>query len=398
MAASRPLPLRLAVPLALALLLALALVADFLRASSSSRRISAISSSARTAKGKRAKGVERVTGHLNATYADLPAPRWDWEEMPAAPVPRLDGAAVQIGDLLYVFAGYGSLDHVRNPPQFDTETKEWSELPPLPLPRYAPATQLWRGRLHVMGGGKEDRHEHGLEHWSLAVKDGKALEDEWQAEVPIPRGGPHRACVVANDELFVIGGQEGDFMAKPGSPIFKCVRRHELRSYRFRMALLQVVYGDVYMLDDGAKWKQVSPMPKPDSHIEFAWVVVNNSIVVVGGTTEKHPITKKMILVGEVFRFDLETMIQPSFSCWVRSEDSRIMATHQAAADFGRRRADCRATPAAVHGEPFVAMAPGRWAMDGSGAAPFLCFKVQPRLARPGTRLALTEAIKRDGC
>jgi len=51
MAASRPLPLRLAVPLALALLLALALVADFLRASSpssSSRRVSALSSSART--------------------------------------------------------------------------------------------------------------------------------------------------------------------------------------------------------------------------------------------------------------------------------------------------------------------------------------------------------------
>ncbi|PUZ49975.1 hypothetical protein GQ55_6G022400 [Panicum hallii var. hallii] len=350
MAASRPLPLRLAVPLALALLLALALVADFLRASSSSRRISALSSSAGTAKGKRTKAVERAVGHLNATYADLPAPRWDWEEMPAAPVPRLDGAAVQIGDLLYVFAGYGSLDHVHSyvdvynftsntwterfhmpkemahshlgmvsdgryvytvsgqyGPQcrasinrnfvLDTETKEWRELPPLPLPRYAPATQLWRGRLHVMGGGKEDRHEPGLEHWSLAVKDGEALENEWRAEVPIPRGGPHRACVVANDKLFVIGGQEGDFMAKPGSPIFKCVRRHE------------VVYGDVYMLDDGSKWKQVSPMPKPDSHIEFAWVVVNNSIVIVGGTTEKHPITKKIILVGEVFRFDLETMV-----------------------------------------------------------------------------------------
>jgi hypothetical protein len=37
-----------------------------------------------------------------------------------------------------------------------------------------------------------------------------------------------RACVVANDKLFVIGGQEGDFMPKPGSPIFKCVRRHEV--------------------------------------------------------------------------------------------------------------------------------------------------------------------------
>ena len=73
--------------------------------------------------------------------------------------------------------------------------------------------------------------------------------------------------------------------------------------------VLQVVYGDVYMLDNEAKWKQLSPMPKPDSHIEFAWVVVNNSIVIVGGTTEKHPITKKMILVGEVFRFDLETLV-----------------------------------------------------------------------------------------
>lgn len=37
-----------------------------------------------------------------------------------------------------------------------------------------------------------------------------------------------RACVVANDKLLVIGGQEGDFMAKPNSPIFKCSRRREV--------------------------------------------------------------------------------------------------------------------------------------------------------------------------
>ncbi|KAI3727402.1 hypothetical protein L1987_67216 [Smallanthus sonchifolius] len=43
-------------------------------------------------------------------------------------------------------------------------------------------------------------------------------------------------------------------------------------------------------------------MPKSDSHIEFAWVVVNNSIVIAGGTT------KKMILVGEVFQFQLDTL------------------------------------------------------------------------------------------
>lgn len=43
-----------------------------------------------------------------------------------------------------------------------------------------------------MGGSKENRHTPGLEHWSLAVKDGEALEQQWRDEVPIPRGGPHR--------------------------------------------------------------------------------------------------------------------------------------------------------------------------------------------------------------
>ncbi|KAK6915197.1 hypothetical protein RJ641_020314 [Dillenia turbinata] len=333
---------------------------------------------------------------LSATFADLPAPELQWQKMAPAPVPRLDGAAIQIKDLLYVFAGYGSIDYVhshvdiynftdntwggrfdmpkemahshlgmvtdgryiyvvtgqygpqcRGPTSrtfvLDTETKQWQDLPPLPVPRYAPATQFWRGRLHVMGGSKENRHTPGLEHWSLAVKDGKALEKEWRVEIPIPRGGPHRSvavtscpestgnlllpkyflvsaeshcdipllpfgvirfscnaktwsCVVANDRLYVIGGQEGDFMAKPGSPIFKCSRRHE------------VVYGDVYMLDDEMKWKVLPSMPKPDSHIEFAWVIVNNSIVIVGGTTDKHPQTKKMILNGEIFQFQLDTL------------------------------------------------------------------------------------------
>ncbi|XP_028548260.1 kelch repeat-containing protein At3g27220-like isoform X1 [Dendrobium catenatum] len=182
---------------------------------------------------------------LNATFADLPAPQLEWEEMAEAPVPRLDGAAIQIKNILYVFAGYGTINYVhshvdiynftdnswigkfdmpkemahshlgmttdgrhiyivtgqygpqcRGPTSrnfvLDTETKKWHDLPPLPFPRYAPATQLWRGRLHVMGGSKEDRHDPALEHWSLAVKDGEALEKEWRTEIPIPRGGPHR--------------------------------------------------------------------------------------------------------------------------------------------------------------------------------------------------------------
>lgn len=70
-----------------------------------------------------------------------------------------------------------------------------------------------------------------------------------------------------------------------------------------------MVYGDVYMLDRDMKWTVLPPMPKPDSHIECSWVMVNNSIIIVGGTTEKHSVTKRMILVGEVFRFDLNSMV-----------------------------------------------------------------------------------------
>lgn len=47
----------------------------------------------------------------------------------------------------------------------------------------------------MMGGSKENRHTPGLEHWSIAVKDGKALEKEWRSEIPIPRGGPHRFII-----------------------------------------------------------------------------------------------------------------------------------------------------------------------------------------------------------
>lgn len=54
---------------------------------------------------------ERV---LSATFADIPAPNWKWEQLPSS-VPRLDAAAVQIENVLYVFAGYGTIDYVSLP-------------------------------------------------------------------------------------------------------------------------------------------------------------------------------------------------------------------------------------------------------------------------------------------
>lgn len=63
------------------------------------------------------------------------------------------------------------------------------------------------------------------------------------------------------------------------------------------------------MMDEGMKWKMLPPMPKNNSHIESAWIIVNNSIVIVGGTTDWHPVTKRLVLVGEIFRFQLDTLV-----------------------------------------------------------------------------------------
>ena len=48
-----------------------------------------------------------------------------------------------------------------------------------------------------MGGSGINRYTPELDHWSLAVKDGKALENEWLSEIPIPRGGPHRFVITS---------------------------------------------------------------------------------------------------------------------------------------------------------------------------------------------------------
>ncbi|CAN1321746.1 Kelch repeat-containing protein At3g27220 [Linum perenne] len=320
--------------LSICLLGGAAFLVDFFWISSSSSSISPIAYNniSKVETNNKGKDSERI---LSATFADLPAPELEWEQMPSAPVPRLDGYSVQINHLLYVFVGYQNLDNVNSHvdvfnlsenkwsdrfeapnemanshlgvatdgsrfvyivsgqkgPQcrtaitlsycLDTKTKQWRSLPPLPVPRYAPATQLWRGRLHVMGGSKENRHTPGLEHWSIAVKDGKALEKEWRIEVPIPRGGPHR-WVISCPNL---------------TPLSSNALEEKREQYLER---LQVVYGDVYMLDDSMKWHTLAPMPKPDSHIECAWIIVNNSIVIVGGTTEKHPRTKSWSVIGKL--------------------------------------------------------------------------------------------------
>ncbi|KAI5353451.1 hypothetical protein L3X38_006345 [Prunus dulcis] len=171
--------------------------------------------------------------------------------MADGPVARLDGAAIQIKNLLFVFAGYSTIDYKKrkitncfmtgdnnelglNSTAGDrSDPTAYSELWYI-VDIYNFSDNTWGGRFDMpkemahsnlgmvtdgryitlsqdsMGHSAEGplpihsclilRQSSGgtcplyqfLDHWSLAVKDGKALEKEWRTEIPIARGGPHR--------------------------------------------------------------------------------------------------------------------------------------------------------------------------------------------------------------
>jgi len=116
---------------------------------------------------------------------------------------------------------------------FDAKNRSFGKLPPLPQARYAPTVQVWRGRLHSVAGAKEDRNTPSVDHWSIAVENGKAIEKEWRWEPPLPHGGHHRASAVIQNALYVFGGQEGDYIAIPGDPDCRCTAESLCTSSRW---------------------------------------------------------------------------------------------------------------------------------------------------------------------
>lgn len=161
----------------------------------------------------------------------------------------------------------------------DTQTRTWGSLPPLPEPRYSLTTQLWRGRLHALSGSKPDRSTPACNHWSLAVEKGRALEGQWREEVPIPRGGPHRASAVFSDRLYVFGGEEGDVVPVRGDPNYTCDWNTPVEKS----------YGDSFVLEsEGRHWTRIAPMPHARAHTEHSIVKIGPCAVIIGGTAERY--------------------------------------------------------------------------------------------------------------
>ena len=159
----------------------------------------------------------------------------------------------------------------------DLERHQWSALPPLPEVRYAPVLLHAMGRLHAIGGTGPERPRSRSEHWSLAIRGGRAVEASWREEPPIPVAGTHRGGCVVDEDLLVFGGQPGDARAIPDDPAFTC----DLRdmggpsfgdSFRFRTA-------------EGV-WSRIAPMPHPVSHTDTSVTIHRRRAIVVGGISD----------------------------------------------------------------------------------------------------------------
>jgi hypothetical protein len=162
---------------------------------------------------------------------------------------------------------------------YDVEKREWATFPSLPGPVYVGTAQYWNDRIHVVGGARPDRITPIGDHWSIGVKKGKPLENEWLREVPIPRGGIHRGSAIVDNRLYVIGGAEGHVAAIPGDPLFLCDWNTPPENY----------HGEVYMLESPASsWLRLKDMPIKTDHNEGTTVVVGRNILVLGGNLHRY--------------------------------------------------------------------------------------------------------------
>lgn len=272
-----------------------------------------------------------------------------WEAVDPCPMELYDAGGAQIGHLLYVIRGYRRLSEV-NPyifvldmrrgrwikrilppvarlahshcaiatdgaryiyfvsgqfgPQcspaisdgwaFDTASAMWTPLPPLPEPRYAATMQFWRGRLHIIGGAKPDRWTATADHWSLGVREGKATESAWRREVPLPMARLHHVSVVVGDDLYIFGGQQGDYQAIPGDLQFTCTHR-----------TLETYLSDGFLLRKGRdRWDQLPDMPVAVSHVDASAAVAGHNVCIAGGQIYKDPQEFFLRLTDVVQAFD----------------------------------------------------------------------------------------------
>jgi glycosyltransferase involved in cell wall biosynthesis len=104
----------------------------------------------------------------------------------------------------------------------------------------------------------------------------------------------HRGSAVLRDQLFVFGGQQGDFMAVPGDPDCTCTG-----------ATPETYLAAAFRLSEpDGSWSRLAEMPVAASHLDFATLVHDDRILLFGGQIYKHPERFYLKLTNAIQAYD----------------------------------------------------------------------------------------------
>ncbi len=200
-------------------------------------------------------GTELAASYRVDVY-DPAADRWD----SAADLPTnvTHNMTAVVGDDVWLVGGYvGDNPGVVTAETWilDTRAETWRTGPPLPSARAGGALVKHGDRLHYFGGFVDRQNVSG-DHWALDLSDGDA---RWEPRAALPEPRGHLSGASLGGLVYGIGGQFG----------------HD-------DWLRDVPYVHVY---DPANdtWREVASLPRGRSHFEWATVVVDGRIVILGG-------------------------------------------------------------------------------------------------------------------
>lgn len=137
-----------------------------------------------------------------------------WESLPELPRPITHAGTAEDGESVYLAGGVVGASDPEDTAKisatdevwrYNTRTRVWSAMPPLPEPRGAGALVVLDDTLHFFGGTDMDRYQEVGEHWTLAL-DGSTT---WEPKAPLLNPRNHLAGIVVDGGIYAIGGQYG---------------------------------------------------------------------------------------------------------------------------------------------------------------------------------------------
>jgi N-acetylneuraminic acid mutarotase len=141
-----------------------------------------------------------ITGKVHEAYDVVTD---TWETLPAMPTGREHTAAVTLGGTIYVVGGrFASMsspfNNVAALEAYDTETRTWTKLPPMPTKRGGLGAAVLDGKLYAIGGEYPQVHDD-VEEYDPATQTWRQMKG-----MLTPRHGV--ATVAWNGWVHVIGG------------------------------------------------------------------------------------------------------------------------------------------------------------------------------------------------